>query len=335
MLALVCAGIALLLIAYALLLPPLWKQARSTALAILLGLPLAAGLLYALVGNRDALHPAAHDSATSMDQAVDALALRMNAQPDNLDGWVLLGRSRKQQKRYGDAHQAFANALKLAPRDPDLMVDLAEVMSLQDSANRVQGKALGLLQQALRIDPRNQRALWFVGISQYQQQHYADAAATWQPLLQLAPADARPALRRQINDARTLAGLAPLPEAAAGPALLTVRVDISPALKAKLAPTDVLFVLARQPGGPPMPLAVKRMPAQEFPLSVTLADADGPMPTLRLSQQKTVEVLARVSKSGEAVPQPGDFDAAPQSAEVGATGTIRISINHVVDRVPH
>ena len=126
-----------------------------------------------------------------------------------------------------------------------------------------------------------------------------------------------------------MAGLTPLPEADTGPALLSVRVDILPALKAKLASTDVLFVLARQAGGSPMPLAVKRMPVQDFPLTVTLDDADGPMPTLRLSQQKSVEVLARVSKSGDALPQPGDFEAHAKSADVSAKIQTEIMIDQI------
>lgn len=329
MFALVFAAITLILIAYAWLLPPLWKQARGTALAIVLSLPLALGLLYAVVGNRGTLDPAKRDAAPTLDQTVDALALHMRTQPDSLEGLVLLGRSRKEQQRYGDAHAAFAQALKLAPRDPDLMVELAEVMALENDEHRVQGQALQLLQQALSIDPRNQRALWFVGIAQYQQRRYTDAAATWQLLLQLAPAQTQPALRRQIDEARARAGLPPLPEVAAGPALLSVRVDIAPALKARLAPTDVLFVLARQPGGPPMPLAVKRIPAQNFPLIVFLADTDGPMPTMRLSQQKTVEVLARVSKSGDALPQSGDFEAHAKPADVGAKTQTEIVIDQV------
>jgi len=331
MVAFLLAALVLLLIAYAWLLPPLWKQSRSTALAVVFILPLALGLLYTLVGNRDALDPAKRDAAPTMDQAVDALATRMRAEPDSLDGWVLLGQSRKQQQRYSEAHEAFKQARRLAPRDPDLMVELAEVIALEDSTHRVQAEALTLLQQALQVDPRNQRALWFVGIAQYQQQRYAEAAATWQPLLQLAPPQTLPALRKQIDQARALAGLAPLPPAvAAGPALLSVRIDISAALKARLAPTDVLFVLARRPGGPPMPLAVKRVPAQDFPITITLADADGPMPTMRLSQQKTVEVLARVSKSGDALPQSGDFEAHAQSADVGGKNSVDLVIDQIV-----
>lgn len=326
----ILSAIALLLVAYAWLLPPLWKQSRRTALPVVVILPLALGLLYTVVGNRDALDAHKREAAPTLAQSVEALAIRMRAEPDSLEGWVLLGRSRKEQQRYGDAYDAFKQARRLAPRDADLMVELAEVIALEDSTHRVQTEALALLKQALQIDPSNQRAIWFVGIAQYQQQRYADAAATWQPLLQLAPAQTLPALRKQIDQARALAGLAPLPAVATGPALLSVHIDISAALKARLAPTDVLFVLARHAGGPPMPLAVKRVPVQDFPITITLADADGPMPTMRLSQQKTVEVLARVSKSGDALPQSGDFEARVRSADVGGKNSVDLMIDQIV-----
>ena len=326
------AVFAMLAIAGAFLLPPLWRGARRSAFAVALVFQIAAALLYWQIGTPLALDPARATAPQTLDQAVDALALRMRMKPDNLEGWVLLGSSRKEQQRYGDASDAFAQALRLAPNDPAIMVDLAETMTLYAKDHRIQGNALKLLQQAQRIDPRNQRALWFLGIAAYQQQRYADAAATWEPLLALAPESTRPALRKQIDDARTHAGMPPLPAEApvvAAPALLTARVDIAPALRAKLAPDDVLFVYARMPNGPPMPLAVKRVPAKDFPITIALADADGPMPTMRLSQQATVDVQTRVSHSGDALPQPGDFEAAPSTATVGAKGVIMLTIDRV------
>jgi cytochrome c-type biogenesis protein CcmH len=323
-------------IAGALLLPALWRGARKTAYAVALLLPVAAVLLYAQVGTPLALDPSHRDAPATLDQAVDALALRMRMQPDTLEGWVLLARSRKAQQRYPEAIDAYKQALRLAPSDPGLMVEMAETMTLSDPQHRIQGDSLTLLQQALRRDPRNQRALWFLGIAAYQQRKYAEAATTWEPLLTLAPESTRPALRKQIDAARSRAGMLPLPSEkpaaieppATGPALLSVRVDIAPALRAKLAPTDVLFVYARMQNGPPMPLAVKRIPAKDFPLTIALADADGPMPTMRLSQQTTVDVQARVSHSGDALPQSGDFEAAPLTATVGAKDVLKLTIDH-------
>jgi cytochrome c-type biogenesis protein CcmH len=329
---------AMLAVAGAFVLPPLWRGARRSAFAVALLLPLAAVLLYGLIGNRLAFDPARRLAPPTIEESVDALAAQMRMHPDNLDGWMLLGRSRKEQQRYADALNAYKQAVRLAPNDPSLMVEMAETIALEDPTHRIQGDAFKLLQQALQIDPRNQRALWFLGISQFQQQHYADAAATWEPLLARVPDETRPALRKQIDQARALANMPPLPAegpsvtagpAVSGPALLTVRVDITPALRAKLAPDDVLFVYARMPNGPPMPLAVKRIPAKDFPITIALADADGPMPTMRLSQQTTVVVLARVSHSGNAVPQSGDFEATPLTATVGANNVLMLAVDRI------
>lgn len=330
----VFVAFVLLSLAGACVLPPLWPGKRGTAFAVALLLPLAAVMLYWLIGNPAALNPTLRNPPPTLAEEVDALAMQMRMHPDSLDGWVLLGRSRKEQQRYSDALEAFKQALRLAPNEPMLMVEMAETMTLGDPSHRIQGDALNLLQMAQRIDPRNQRALWFLGIAAYQQQRYAEAAASWEPLLTLVPESTRPALRRQIDQARARAGMPQLPvEAApvATPALLTVRVEIAPALRAKLVPDDVLFVYARMPTGPPMPLAVKRVPAKDFPVTIALADADGPMPTMRLSRQSAVDLRARVSHTGDALPQAGDFETMPQTATVGAKNVLTLTI----DRVHH
>ncbi len=326
------AVFVMLAIVGALVVPTLWRGSRRTAFAVAMLIPLTTLLLYALIGNPAALNPARRTAPATLEQAIDALAVQMRMKPDNLEGWVLLGRSRKEQLRFGDAVDAYKQALRLAPKDPALMVELAETMALQDQVHQIKGDALKLLQKAQQIDPRNQRALWFLGIAAYQKNHFAEAAAAWQPLLTLAPESTRPALRKQIDEARGRAGMPPLPAeaaAVAGPPLITVHVDISPALRAKLAPTDVLFVYARMPNGPPMPLAVKRIPAKDFPIEIALTDADGPMPTMRLSQQKTVTIATRISHSGDATPQAGDFEAAPLPATVGAKKAFTLTIDRV------
>lgn len=323
---------AMIAIAAAFVLLPLWQGARRTAIAVAVLLPLSALLLYARIGTPLALVPAHRVAEPTLEQEIDALAMDMRTHPDNLDGWMLLGRSRKEQQRYAEAMEAYSQALKLAPDEPELLVEVAETTTLNEPSHQIGDNALKLLQQAKSLEPRNRRALWLLGIAAYQRGKFADAAATWEPLLALAPEETRASLRKQIDDARAHAGMPPLPAAApatAEPALLSVRVDISPALRAKLAPTDVLLVFARNPDGPPMPLAVKRIPAKDFPLIIGLADTDGPMPTMRLSQQKTVDVQARVSHSGEALPQSGDFEAAPTHATVGAKDTIALTIDSI------
>lgn len=322
-------AVALMLAVFAaFVLPPLWRGSRPLAIALGVTVPVMAISLYALLGTPAGLDPARLHAAPTLDAQIDALTQRMRAHPDDVDGWVLLGRSRSEQQRFPEALQAYRQALRLAPKEPVLMVEIAETMALARPDHHLDDDAMKLLRDARAIDPNNQRALWFLGIAQYQRNDFAGAATTWQPLLTLAPADTRADLRRQIDAARAKAGLPPLPAAPSAPALLTVHVDISAALRAQLKPDDVLFVFARAVTGPPMPLAVQRVPAKDFPLTIALSDDDGPMPTLRLSQQKSVTVVARVSHSGAADPQAGDFEATAVTATVGAKAPVALIIDH-------
>jgi cytochrome c-type biogenesis protein CcmH len=174
----------------------------------------------------------------------------------------------------------------------------------------------------------HQRARWFLGIAQRQARQPAEAAKTWEPLLGVVDAATAESLLAQINAARAEAGLAALPApATAKPSpLLRVTVDLAPELKARLAANDTLFVIARQPDGPPMPVAVKRVAATGFPVTVELGDGDSPMPTLKLSQVPAVEILARVSRQGVANRATGNLESAPLPAQpkAGAAYTLRI-----------
>ena len=173
-----------------------------------------------------------------------------------------------------------------------------------------------------------------LGVSQRQNDQPAEAAKTWEPLLAQVDANAATALRAQINAARSEADLPPLPEAPAADlssALLTVVVDIAPELNARLSSGDVLFVFARQAGGPPMPVAAKRVPATEFPITVALSDSDSPMPTMKLSQADNVELVARISKAGDVTAKPGDLEATPLKAEVRPGAEYSLRIDRVVE----
>lgn len=335
MTAFVLAAALLVALALAFVLPPLWRGSRVSAFALVLTLPLAAGLLYALVGTPGALDPQARQAPT-LDGAVDRLAAELERDPDNAEGWRLLGRSRKTQERYAEARAALERAHALAPEDPDLMVEYAEAITLASATRRIEGEASTLIDRALAKDPDNQRGLWFLGIRHMQAGEPAQAAAAWEKLLPRVDAATAEALRPQIAQARAAAG--PPPAAQAAPAAaadaaagLHVTVELAPALRERIAAGDTLFVFARQPGGPPMPVAVKKLPAKEFPTTVQLSDADSPMPTMKLSQLDRVEVVARVSRSGAVAAQPGDLEATPLQVAVKNTAPVALRIERVVE----
>ncbi|HSR66084.1 MAG TPA: cytochrome C biogenesis protein, partial [Xanthomonadaceae bacterium] len=159
----------------------------------------------------------------------------------------------------------------------------------------------------------------------------AEAARTWQPLLAEVDAKTAVPLREQIDAARAAAGLPRLP-AAPGPAnapSLTVQVRLDARLAARLGPDATVFVIARMPHGPPMPVAVERHAASELPFTATLDDADSPMPTAKLSSQAQVEVIARVSQAGNAMPQAGDLESAPVRVALPASKPAALAIDHV------
>lgn len=315
---------------------PLWRDARGLVLAGVATLGIATFALYRVVGTPAALEPQAASAAmpATLDEAVAQLEAELKKQPNEPEGWRLLGKSYAALQRYDDAQKAFERAVQLLPTDADLLVEAAQARLFNNADRRLDAEAIALLDKALAINPDHQRALWFVGLAQRQEGKHADAAKTWEPLLAKVDPNTAATLRTQINEARAAAGLPPLADAApaadSAPALLTVTVDLAPALKDKLAPGDTLFVFARQVDGPPMPVAAKRLPVSAFPVTVPLGDSDSPMPTLKLSQLPQVQLVARIAKGNGPAAQPGDLEAAAVTAEVRAGNTYALTIDRVV-----
>lgn len=330
----VIAAVLLVLIALAAALQPLWRHNRVAGAGLFASAALVAGLLYLLVGTPKALDSAQRRAPDTLSDAVAQLVTELERNPNQPEGWRLLARAHASQGRFAEARDALARAAKLAPDEPDVLAEAAEARALATQDRRFDEPAIAMLRHALEVQPMHQRARWFLGIAQRQAQQPADAAKTWEPLLAVVEPGTADSLREQINAARAEAGLPPLPApppAAPARALLRVIVDIAPQLKQQLDADDVLFVLARQPGGPSMPVAAKRIPAKDFPIALDLSDADGPMPTLKLSQLPQVELLARVSRQGTANRMPGDFESAPQVAKVSATEPYRLLIGSLAE----
>lgn len=298
---------------------PLWRSSRALAFGLLPALGLGVLVLYRVVGTPAGVlaSPAPPVAMPhSLDEAIAALRIELKRNPDEPEGWQLLGRSLSVQGDFAGARDAFAKALSLQPDNADLMVDVAQARSSADPQRRFDDEAVALLQRALQLQPQHQRAIWFLGVAQRQRGQVAEAAKTWEPLLTRVDGDTAATLRVQIDAARAEAGLPALPSAASPAAAshaLTVEVSLDPALAARMRSLRgaSVFIIARAPGGPPMPVAVEKHALSELPLRVTLDDADSPMPTQRLSTLTDVEVIARISVSGTAMRQDGDLESAP------------------------
>lgn len=331
--ALACV-VALLALAFAL--RPLWRQAPRFAFACVVLLGLGTLVLYRLVGTPAALQPQNRQAAmpANLDEAIAELRTALQRDPRQVEGWMLLGRALAGQQKYDQAADAYARAVQLQPDQPEVLVSAAQARMLAARGHAVDATALGWLRHALAVQPEHQRARWFLGIAQRQAGQPAEAAQTWAPLLGQVDAGTRASLLAQINQARTEAKLPPLAESEAaaaasqGPHAVTVKVALDPdfAARVRLRGETSVFVIARVPGGQPMPVAVQKRSLQELPLELTLGDGDGPMPTARLSSLDEVELVARLSSSGNAMRQEGDLESPAVRVRLPATAPVQLVI---------
>lgn len=333
----VVAGAALVVFALGFALYPLWRSRPWLGAGVGLALAGVTAALYLAIGTPAALNPQQVKAPQTLAEAVTQLEAELERDPNQIEGWRLLASAYTAEGLSAKARDAYARAVKLAPDNPDLLAEAAEARALAMPDRRFDAEAVAMLQHALQQQPMHQRARWFLGIAQRQAEQPAEAAKTWEPLLAVVDARTAASLLEQINGARLEAGLEPMQApaktaaaASAGPGI-TIKVSLAPALAAKLPTNASLFVLARQTSGAPMPVAVEKHAAKDFPIEVRLDDGDSPMPTMKLSQLAEVQVLARISASGNAIPQAGDLASAPTTARVADSGTVEIVVDRVVE----
>jgi cytochrome c-type biogenesis protein CcmH len=273
----------------------------------------------AAVGGR-----AAQDSisAAQVETMVARLGARLRENPDDAEGWKMLGRSYAVLGRFGEAVDAYTKAVLRAPRDAQLLADFADALAMSRGQS-LQGEPEKLVLRALEIDPTNLKALALAGTAAFERGEFARAADVWERMLGSVPPDSEDArdIRDNVAEARQ--------RAAAPAAVLRGTVRIAPELKGKFGPEDTVFVYARAADGPPMPLAVLRRKARELPLEFALDDSMAMAPGAELSAFPRIVVTARVSRSGQAKPQPGDLQGASAPVANDAHG-VEVIINSEV-----
>ncbi|HEL7752289.1 TPA: cytochrome C biogenesis protein [Stenotrophomonas maltophilia] len=317
------AGVSAALMA-ALVLWPLRHHGRRGFVVGVLALGVAGACLYLLVGDPRAAQVQPAPSVATLRDGVQALQDALQRDPQRADGWTLLGRSQAELGNTSAAADAFARAAALAPEDPGVLVEAAQERAQADAGKQFDDTAMTWLQQARSLAPDAERASWLLGIALRQRGRNAEAADIWSSLLPRLEPGAAQALQAQIAIAREAAGQAPDAGAATPPALLQVRVQL-PALKSSEWPAGTqVFVLARAVGGPPMPVAARKLPLAGFPATVGLGDGDSPMPTAPLSAHREVEVLARISRSGSANRSEDDLQSTPVKVNLPHEGVVEL-----------
>lgn len=272
--------------------------------------PLIAALMMPLLGYGLYLHWGAIDQVerartfAEQPQSIAEMTARLEASlkenPESAEGWYFLGRTYMAQERAGDAAGAFERAVTLAGRQPELLGQWAQALYFAGD-KRWNEQLQGLTDEALKADPEEATSLGLLGIAAYEDGRFSDAIGFWERLVAVLPEQdpSRMAIQGGIERARTQLS----PETASAPQAprqLTVRVDLAASLKEKVQPGDSVFVFARATSGPPMPLAVKRLTVADLPAEVSLSDSDAMMPQLKLSGFDQVQLVARISRQGDA-----------------------------------
>jgi cytochrome c-type biogenesis protein CcmH len=300
--------------------------------------------------------PTQADNEQQFSAAVAQLAEKLKTQPDNAEGWAMLARSYSRLGRWPEAMPAFERAVALNPKDARLLADFADTVAMQNDRS-LEGRPTELLNQALKLEPDNPKVLALAGTAAFNRKDYKGAVALWERLQQVTPADAAfmPQLQNSIAEAREMGGMAKasvMPPAApgtpsvastpppattaaqasadAGPsAAVTGSVRLAPAIAQLAQPTDTVFVFARAQAGAGMPLAILRKQVKDLPLEFKLDDSSAMAPAFKMSLFPQVVISARVSKTGQAAPSPGDLRG--QSAPVANTAAgVVVEINEVV-----
>ncbi|MBM4138540.1 MAG: c-type cytochrome biogenesis protein CcmI [Nitrospira sp.] len=334
---------------------------KFVALALVMLIPSASGVLYWTLGNPMAMtHPAASPMAAQsgavderqmmegLNTLMERLKKKLEQNPNDAAGWAMLARSYMAMEQYGEAVPTFEKAFKLNPNDADMLADFADALGIHQG-RKLEGRPETLIEKALKVDPNHVKALMLAGTMAYNRKDFALAVKDWERARASLPPDSDPEFSEQITgaigDAKQRMGGAPLMAATNAPRAssampadhppvkkagasraITGKVVLGPGLAGKALP-DTLFVFAKDVAGPPMPVSIVRASKKDLPFTFRLDDSTSPMPARKLSDIETVVIVARLSKSGQAMPGSGDLEGMSQPIKPGTE-----NITVVIDR---
>jgi cytochrome c-type biogenesis protein CcmH len=311
------------LVALAFVVWPMYRQERrltgTLAVVVVAVVALSSGLYY-YQGQPNL--PSGEGALPEMDAVIESLAKRLESNPDDINGWQMLGRSYMALGNYAGAIDALERAIDLeSGQNAQTLVSLGEA-KLASSQSEIEGDISALFESALAIDPNNPQALFYGGIGAFNRNDQALAASRWERLLGLnPPPEIEGILRQRIAEWRgepmpapaapPQAASQPIPETSA-PAerpdvIVSARVTLSDAAMASLQQDAMVFIMARDPAQPSPPIAVTRAMLSQFPLQVEFTNGDSMMEGRQLAMFEEFELIARVAVSGQRTQQPGDW----------------------------
>lgn len=324
------------------------KGKWATVLSVLLLVPVLSAPLYFHLGKPELLASQKDKNPANMDQdsmltAINSLVIQLKNEPDNVDGWKLLGRSYYSLNRIDDAMRAYEKAMKLTgQQDAGLLVDYAEILMNTNEGNPG-GFPEQLINKALSISPNHEKALWLSGIVRHYYRDYDGTLKFWGKLLSMQSKGSSQeaflneniqkvlaAKESAITEQSTSQTTDTVGQAGSSDSSITVTVNLDSKFRDKAKGNEIVFIYAKAIPGPPMPLAVVRKKVSELPVTVTLDDSMAMVPMAKISKFEDIEVSAHISKTGQANKQSGDLFGNSGSLTVSSTQKTEITINQAV-----
>jgi cytochrome c-type biogenesis protein CcmH len=290
-----------------------------------------AGFMYSQIGTPNP--DLQTQESASVDDMMTSLAARLQENPDDLDGWKMLGRSYFQMQNYPGAIAAFEKAIQIeASENGSTLADLGEAILMSDPQT-ILGRAGQMFENALALEPSNPKALFYSGMAAAQRGNNELAADRWEALLATSPPpNVQEILRQRIAELRgeTVQPQAPVqtPVEASGDGVI-INVSLGASASAAGLPDATVYIIARDPNQPAPPLAAVRRRVSELPAAVSISDADAMIAGRVPSGFAQLEIIARVSLTGQPVAQPGDWFG-QQIIDTAATETVQIIIDQQV-----
>ncbi len=312
------------------------KSGRWIVPFVAVGVPLLSLFLYMLLGDPQALvktelQQSNQKAADNVKNMVNKLVERLKQQPDDLEGWMMLGRSYVYVQDYQKAAEVFAQLNRLKPNDPAVMLHYADALSMLRNG-QMEGEPSELVYQALKLLPEDHTALWLAGMAKAEAGEFAQAIAYWKKLSGLLPVndENQPQLQKMMQMAAEQQQQAQPTASTAAAVDIKVKVELDAALKDKVDAQHTVFIYAQAVNGPKMPLAIIRKQVADLPASVVLNDSVAMQPQTHLADFKQLRIVARISKTGNAMPQAGDLIGTAQLDAVSDNPGVNIIINQEV-----
>jgi len=304
------------------------------------GIPILAASLYMSLGNFAAIEisetipsPSSQSQKIpDVNAMVTGLAERLKQQPDDAEGWVMLGRSYKYLKQFQKASDAFAQAHRLLGDQTDLLLQYADAQAMANGG-RLAGKPTELIFKAVKQSPDHQTGLWLAGMAKADSGAYSEALQYWQRLKKILPADSE-SYQELMGLIANVQAQSPGSEVTKSEEITSaevaiknvevqVKVGLSQDIKGKTKPEHTVFIYAQAMNGPKMPLAIVREQVKNLPITVVLSDQQAMSPMMKLSSFDKVKLIARISKTGSAMPQKTDL--------IGEIGPVSTTDNKLVE----